>query len=257
MPTPHHMKDWELEAALAALDPFAPETANYELEQYSTSAHLAAQIVLCAARSFGDVEGQVVLDLGCGTGILSCACALAGAARVVGVDVDETALAAAAENLERCGCEADVDLVRADVDAAPPLRLAAVPDICVMNPPFGTRNVGVDARFVKFALGRVSSAVYSLHKSSTRAYFVDRAPEWGASAQIVAELKFDLPKTYKFHRDESRDVRVDLIRFAVGGAALPPPPPPPPGRGKGGKGKGGARGRGRAKGDQRGRGRRR
>ena len=28
--------------ALAALDPFAPETANYELEQYSTSAHLAA-----------------------------------------------------------------------------------------------------------------------------------------------------------------------------------------------------------------------
>ena len=61
------MKDWELEAALAALDPFAPETANYELEQYSTSAHLAAQIVLCAARSFGDVEGQVVLDLGCGT----------------------------------------------------------------------------------------------------------------------------------------------------------------------------------------------
>ena len=45
MPTPHHMKDWELEAALAALDPFAPETANCELEQYSTSAHLAAQIL--------------------------------------------------------------------------------------------------------------------------------------------------------------------------------------------------------------------
>ncbi len=33
------------------------------------------------------------------------------------------------------------------------------------------------------------------------------------SFQVLAELKFDVPKIYKFHRDKSRDIKVDLIRL--------------------------------------------
>ena len=53
-----------------------------------------------ASSSFGDIEGQSVLDLGCGTGILSAACAYAGASHVLGFDVDPDALAIASRNLE-------------------------------------------------------------------------------------------------------------------------------------------------------------
>ena len=36
-----------------------------------------------------------------------------------------------------------------------------------MNPPFGTRNTGIDAEFVTIAM-RNARSVYSLHKTSTR-----------------------------------------------------------------------------------------
>ena len=31
--------------------------------------------------------------------------------------------------------------------------------------------------------------------------------------EVLAELKFDVPKIYKFHKDKSRDIMVDLIRL--------------------------------------------
>ena len=43
-------------------------------------------------------------------------------------------------------------------------------DIVVTNPPFGTRAKGVDMEFVRVASQIATSAVYSLHKTSTRSY---------------------------------------------------------------------------------------
>lgn len=40
-------------------------------------------------------------------------------------------------------------------------------DTVIMNPPFGTRNTGIDTAFVLKGM-QYSSAVYSLHKTSTR-----------------------------------------------------------------------------------------
>ena len=45
-------------------------------------------------------EGNSVLDVGCGSGILGIATLLLGADRAVGVDIDETAVRTAAENAE-------------------------------------------------------------------------------------------------------------------------------------------------------------
>ena len=45
-------------------------------------------------------EGDSVLDVGCGSGILGIATLLLGADRAVGVDIDETAVRTAAENAE-------------------------------------------------------------------------------------------------------------------------------------------------------------
>lgn len=40
-------------------------------------------------------------------------------------------------------------------------------DTVIMNPPFGTRNTGIDSQFVSIAM-RHATTVYSLHKTSTR-----------------------------------------------------------------------------------------
>eukprot|EP01047_Picozoa_sp_COSAG01_P088426 COSAG01_NODE_20802_length_930_cov_1.566467_1_plen_113_part_00 len=36
--------------------------------------------------------------------------------------------------------------------------------------------------------------------------------------ELVAELRFDIPKMYAFHTQASADVAVDLLRFEAGGA---------------------------------------
>ena len=78
-----------------------------------------------------------------------------------------------------------------------------------MNPPFGTRASGVDVRFLRCALGVARTAVYSLHKSSTRAYLERHALHVlrAASATVLAELRYELPRVYAHHRKDVGDDR--------------------------------------------------
>ena len=180
------MKLRHVESALSQLEGFAaPRVA---LEQYATPPALAARIVADAAAR-GDVAERTVLDLGCGCGALSAAAALLGADLVLGVDCDDAALAAAARNVARLELECQIELVCADV-AALLARLRAAPrapglhvDTVLLNPPFGTRRAGADLVFLECAVRAVArrgGAVYSLHKSSTRAHVLRCARQWGA-----------------------------------------------------------------------------
>ena len=36
---------------------------------------------------------------------------------------------------------------------------------------------------------------------------------WGLDVEVVAQMKFDIPNMYKFHKQKSVDVDVDLIRI--------------------------------------------
>ena len=80
-------------------------------------------------------------------------------------------------------------------------------DTVVINPPFGRKNnSGIDALFLEQALA------LSLH-NFYETVFQRKASEWGVDVQVLAELRFDLPATYRFHRRKSVDVAVDFIRF--------------------------------------------
>ena len=61
----------------------------------------------------------------------------------------------------------DIDFVHLDVSS---LVLVHKFDTVVMNPPFGTRNKGIDTAFVMKGM-EYSSVVYSLHKTTTRDHF--------------------------------------------------------------------------------------
>jgi predicted RNA methylase len=41
-----------------------------------------------------------------------------------------------------------------------------------------------------------------------------KQPDW--RAQVLAQLRYDLPASYAFHRAASKDVEVDLWRFEKG-----------------------------------------
>lgn len=80
-----------------------PQAINLELDPglaFGTGSHPTTR--LCLEWLCSHVQaGASVLDYGCGSGILAIAAAKLGGARVVGVDIDDNALAAAAGNAGR------------------------------------------------------------------------------------------------------------------------------------------------------------
>ena len=94
-------------------------------------------------------------------------------------------------------------------------------DTVLTNPPFGTkRNAGMDLRFLRTATRLARRSVYSFHKSSTREFLMRQAKSWDGveDAHVVAQMRFDLPKVYKFHKEKSVDIEVDLICLTLEGA---------------------------------------
>ncbi len=104
-----------------------------------------------------------------------------------------------------------------DDDDGIPLKSHCV-DTVLINPPFGTKgNAGIDVGFLRSGCRLARKVVYSFHKTSTRNYILQKVrKEWNMRCDVVAEMKFDIPATYKFHKvDGSVDVAVDLVRVLV------------------------------------------
>lgn len=89
-------------------------------------------------------------------------------------------------------------------------------DTVLMNPPFGTKhNAGMDVKFLMSAFNVAKTAIYSLHKTSTRDFIQRKANELGAKAEVIATLNYNLDSSYKFHKKTSVDIEVDCWRFDV------------------------------------------
>lgn len=86
--------------------------------------------------------GASVLDYGCGSGILAIAAAKLGARPVVGVDIDENALAAAAANAERNGVALQLAHSRHPLDTAFDIVVANIltNPLCVLAPLLAERT---------------------------------------------------------------------------------------------------------------------
>jgi len=59
-------------------------------------------------------EGQTVIDVGCGSGILSLAAAKLGAAKVIAIDKDEVAVRVAKENISRNNMDSVIEVYKGD-----------------------------------------------------------------------------------------------------------------------------------------------
>lgn len=73
--------------------------------------------------------------------------------------------------------------------------------------------LGIDLMFLQKAISMSNTAVYSLHKTATREHIKKKASEWGVTLDVLAELRFDLAASYKFHRKKTVDIEVDFIRI--------------------------------------------
>ena len=82
---------------------------------FGTGTHATTRVCVKLLEKYITSEEDKVLDLGCGSGILSIAAALLGSKHVYGVDIDPNAVAASAENVEMNGLSEVIEIAYGDV----------------------------------------------------------------------------------------------------------------------------------------------
>ncbi len=182
-----------------------------ELEQYVTPSNIAAEVIYLAYMK-GDIEGLKVADFGCGTAKLSIGIAFFNPELVVGLEIDKHALSVAKENYSMFKREhemSEIYFLLSDV-RKPCIKKV---DTVVQNPPFGVHNRGLDIVFLKRAL-EVADVVYSIHKLETKEY-IFRYVNKNKLGYITdyMERTIALPRMYKFHRKERKNVRIIILRI--------------------------------------------
>ena len=174
------------------------------LEQYPVSSRVAAELLYMAGFERHDLQG-VTVDLGTGTGRLAIGAALMGSRKVVGVDLDERAIALAKEDGVVAG--AQVEWIVSGVD-----KVEGGYDTVVMNPPYGTRTPHLDIQFLDRAI-QLAPIVYSIHKSSTRDYLKQAITRRNREIDEIRGMDLAIPHIFPFHQKKRKIVQVDLYRI--------------------------------------------
>jgi len=194
------MKLKNLEMALQKIRGFAKPDAA--LEQYMTPPDLAARF-LFDVYMHQDLENLEVLDLGCGTGMLSVGAALLGAS-VTGVDCDPHALSIAQENASTI--KASVKFVQmhlpAGVDAY---------DTVIMNPPFGAQNEHADRPFIETALV-AAPVVWGIFNAGSIP-FIHAYTKGKATLTDEVSAKLTIPRQFAFHTLDKLEIPVEIVRM--------------------------------------------
>ena len=84
----------------------------------------------------------------------------------------------------------------------------------IQNPPFGSQEKGkrnADRNFMKFAVNS-AEVIYSFHMANTEEFVIDYYRNLGAEVSHKLVYKFPIPKIYDFHKEESRDVKIVVLR---------------------------------------------
>jgi putative methylase len=196
------MKKKKLEIILSGLKGFKAPKARFE--QYTTPSHIAGDI-LFFAHSMGNIEGKRVLDLGCGCGIFAIGASLLGADSVLGLDVDEGAIATAKENAHGLGL--DMEFQVCDIES-----FNGMGDCVIQNPPFGAQRKHADRPFLEKAL-EIADVVYSLHLSKTREFVEKLTNKLNADITHARSYEFEIPHTYSFHTKERMDFQITMFRL--------------------------------------------
>ncbi len=186
------------------------EDPRAALEQYPTPPDLAAHVVHLADLH-DDIAGRTVVDLGAGTGMFSLAAALRGPARVIGVELDRTAVTTARENERRIAASAPVHWIQADA-TRPPVSFPE-PATVVMNPPFGAQdgNRNADRGFLVTA-SELAAVSYSVHNAGSRGFIEAFAADNGGEVTHAFEADFAVDAQFDHHTADARDVDVEVYR---------------------------------------------
>lgn len=201
------MSRGQLARELGVVAGFEDPTAS--LEQYHTPPDLAAHIVHLADLQ-GDVAGETVVDLGCGTGMLALGAALRSPERVVGLEFDDGPLVTAQQNEGRVAARAPIEWVRGDATRTP---LCINETTVLSNPPFGAQkgNEHADRAFLE-ATAQLAQVSYTVHNDGSSEFIESFVADAGGTVTHAFAAELDLPRQFDHHSNDSRTVDAEVYR---------------------------------------------
>ncbi len=178
------------------------------LEQYTTPASIASDI-LWNALALDDINGKIIADLGCGTGIFTIGAALLGAEKVIGLDLDNDVIEIAKAYSFKLGVDDITEFVRGDIH-----DFDQRADTVIQNPPFGAQKSGrknADRIFMRKAL-ETAPVVYTFHIKETEEFVEKYLLSLGGYVTHKFYYSFCIPKIYDFHQKERICIDVVVLR---------------------------------------------
>ena len=187
------------------------DSPNERLEQYPTESEFAAEILWFSSMK-NEISEKVIVDLGCGTGILGIGALLLDAKKVIFVDIDDKALEIAKENVSLVDKSLINKCVFIKSDVKEFIFTDDKIDLVLQNPPFGTRRKHADVEFLVTAM-EISSLFYSFHKLETRQFIDDYVNRKGF--KITHDWNFDWPikMALSHHKKKIQRIRVGCFRI--------------------------------------------
>lgn len=233
------MKKTELIDTIQHLQGF--ERPQLQLEQYITDAVATADLLYHIAFEQQDLMGNLIVDLGCGSGNLGIAAALLGAVHVVAVDIDTEVLKILDQNLHHLELENKFTVIQADIrtidissqihkifntqilnqvsDLKNPQISSNLADsssniVTISNPPFGVHQKGIDVKFLQAALS-FSDIIYSIHLSNpmSREYLTQKIHQFGGQITEMATLYLMIKESYAHHKRHIKKIATDVYRI--------------------------------------------
>lgn len=185
------------------------ESQKVREEQYPTPVEIAADWLWNAVQR-GDIRNRMILDAGCGNGILGIGALILGAKKVFFVDIDADSIKICQENYEKVRVEWAVG--RAEF-LHTGIELFDQPvDVVLQNPPFGTKEEHADKKFLEKAFS-LAKTVYSMHKVSTKRFVEAVTKDNGFKITDLWEYAFPIKAAFAFHRKPVSNIDVGLWRM--------------------------------------------
>jgi putative methylase len=180
------------------------------VEQHNTDSEIAAAM-LWDAYYKGDIAKKVIVDLGCGTGILGIGALLLGAERVFFVDSESSAIKVAKSNLQKLKSEG-YGMGRAVFVCKDVKELNEKADVVIQNPPFGTKVRHADRLFLKKAM-ETAPVVYSFHKIESKRFIESFSRDNFYKVTHYSEFDFPLKATFEYHKKRIHRIMVGCWRL--------------------------------------------
>ena len=188
-----------------------------KLEQYCIDAISAVDIVYFAGFEFNDIHENLIIDLGTGTGRLSLASSFFNPIKVIGIDLDWSAVQIFKKNILYLNLEHIIYPICMDVNHFSFNKDFFLDDLqvtTIMNPPFGVQRKRADRAFLMSAF-TYSNVIYSIHLDHQDVFkFISKfVGKNGWAIDYSFPFQMRLERSFPFHSKKMKEINVRIYRI--------------------------------------------